>query len=262
MSWPGSVSDLVLVQEHLGHECPVRWEPTNAPLLVAGCYVCFRPDSAGTEDEQGWAAAALLNGRRVVATEVAGGRVHAPYEAGLLALREGHLLERGVRGLSGHPEVLLANATGRDHPRRAGLALHLGAVLDLPSVGVTHRALYATGPSPADQRGAISPLTLDDEIVGYWVRTRSGARPVAAHAGWRTTAETAAEVVMRCVRRARTPEPLRRARFAARIARARSAPGPASGQRPVDPNPPSPRPDGGSSSASVNSACSTRWTTS
>jgi deoxyribonuclease V len=63
------------------------------------------------------------------------------------------------------------DATGRDHPRRAGLALQLGAILDLPSVGVTHRPLLADGDWPADARGARSPLRIDDELVGYWLRT-------------------------------------------------------------------------------------------
>jgi deoxyribonuclease V len=117
--------------------------------------------------------------------------------------------------------VLVVNATGRDHPRRAGLALHLGAVLDLPTVGVTDRPLLAEGDQPPDVHGAAAPLLLDGEPVGCWLRTRSGARPVAVHAAWRTDVATAVEVVMAATRRpARTPEPLRRARTAARVARA------------------------------------------
>jgi deoxyribonuclease V len=118
--------------------------------------------------------------------------------------------------------VLLVNATGRDHPRRAGLALHLGAVLGLPTVGVTDRPLLAVGAQPADAAGATTPLLLDGEPVGCWLRTREGVRPVAVHAAWRTDVATAVAVVRAATRRpARTPEPLRRARTAARVARAR-----------------------------------------
>jgi deoxyribonuclease V len=127
-----------------------------------------------------------------------------------------------VRALDECPDVLLVDATGRDHPRRAGLALHLGAVLELPSIGVTHRPLVAGGEWPADDSGAASPLVVDGEVVGYWVRTRRGIRPLAVHAGWRTTADTAAALVMRFTR-ARTPEPLRQARRLAREARSRSS---------------------------------------
>lgn len=150
---------------------------------------------------------------------VADGRAHADYVPGLLALREGPLREAAVRRLDPWPEVLLADATGRDHPRRAGLALQLGAVLGLPSVGVTDRPLAARGELPPDARGAHHPLWLDGELVGHWLRTRRGVRPVAVHAAWRTTPETAVEVVLAAATRARTPQPLREARRAARAAR-------------------------------------------
>jgi deoxyribonuclease V len=84
------------------------------------------------------------------------GEAGAPYEPGLLALRGGPLLEAAVRALKNLPDVLLIDGTGRDHPRRAGIALHLGAVLDLPTVGVTHRALLASGEWPPDESGVRS----------------------------------------------------------------------------------------------------------
>jgi len=116
--------------------------------------------------------------------------------------------------------VLLVDATGRDHPRRAGLALHLGAVLGVPSIGVTHRPLVARGEPPSlGERGRSSPVFLDDEEVARWVCTRTGVRPVVAHAGWRTSPDVAAEVVLRFASGARTPEPLRLARCCAREAR-------------------------------------------
>jgi deoxyribonuclease V len=130
------------------------------------------------------------------------------------------LLEAAVGGMNARPDVLLVNGTGRDHPRRAGLALHLGAVLDLPTVGVTHRPLLARGEWPPEERGATAPLLLEGELVGYWVRTRTGTRPLAAHAAWRTDADTAAEVLLAATGRSRTPEPLREARRLARLARA------------------------------------------
>jgi deoxyribonuclease V len=139
--------------------------------------------------------------------------------AGLLALREGPLLEAAVRALPGQPEVVLANATGRDHPRGAGLALQLGAVLECASVGVTDRPLLAVGAEPGPERGAASPLLLEGAEVARLVRTRAGARPLVVHPGWRTDLGTAVSVVLTAVRRARTPEPLRRARRAARDAR-------------------------------------------
>jgi deoxyribonuclease V len=128
-------------------------------------------------------------------------------------------MEQATRDLAMRPDVLLLDATGRDHPRRAGLALHLGAALDLPTVGVTHRPLLADGEWPADRRGATSPLRIGDTVVGCWMRTRPGVRPVAVHPGWAVDLDTAVEVVAGTSTR-RTPEPLRRARQLARRARA------------------------------------------
>jgi deoxyribonuclease V len=150
----------------------------------------------------------------------------AAYEPGLLALREGRLLDDAVRALPDPPDVVLVNATGRDHLRRVGLALHLGSVLDVATVGVTHRTLLAAGEWPPDERGARSPLLLGGEVVGFWLRTRRGTRPLAVHAAWRTDPETAVDVVLAVTRDTRTPEPLRLARRAARRARARSGPTP------------------------------------
>jgi len=147
------------------------------------------------------------------------GEAEAAYEPGLLALREGSLLEAAVRALPETPDVLLVNATGRDHPRGAGLAVHLGAVLDIPTVGVTERTLQAEGDWPALERGAVSALCLEGQLVGFWLRTRRAIRPVAVHAGWRTSPSVAVQVVLQAVRKARTPEPIRRARTVARRAR-------------------------------------------
>ncbi len=87
---------------------------------------------------------------------------------------------------------------------------------------MTDRPLLAEGEWPAEDAGATAPLELDGERVGAWLRTRPRARPVAVHAAWRTDVDTAVAVVLAATRRpARTPEPLRRARTAARVARAR-----------------------------------------
>jgi len=184
--------------------------------------VCFARDARprGVEGEPSWAAAAVTFERRVVARALVRGHVVAAYRPGLLALREGPLLEAAVAALPRPPDVLLVNATGRDHPRRAGLALQLGAVIGVPTVGVTHRPLLAAGEWPPEDRGARSPLMLDGETVGYWLRTQRRARPLAVHPGWRTGIETACSVVLAATALVRAPEPLREARRLARRARA------------------------------------------
>jgi deoxyribonuclease V len=214
-AWPRTRDELIEEQLLLATLVPEPWlfEPS---ARIGGVFVCFERGKTGLgrEGDQAWAAASV--GEETV---VVPGQAGAPYEPGLLALREGALLEVAVRSLSEPPDVLLVDATGRDHPRRAGLALHLGAVLDLPTIGVTHRPLVAEGEWPPDERGARSQLFVEAELVGYWLRTRVGVRPLAINGAWRTDTATASAVVL-STSRARTPEPLRQARRRAREARA------------------------------------------
>lgn len=203
-TWPRDADALVAVQLTLAAAEPEPWDPPAAGFLVGGCFAAFPrgltgPGAAG---DPVWAAAAVMDGRRLVSWHVELTEATASYLPGLLALREGPALEAAVRGLSVRPDVLLVNATGRDHPRGAGLALHLGAVLGLPTVGVTHRQLVS---------------------AGDWVQTRSGTRPLAVDAAWRTSPDTAVHVVRTATGASRTPEPIRQARRLAREARAHDA---------------------------------------
>jgi deoxyribonuclease V len=222
--WPSSQSALIDVQQALGRATPPPWSRPDRTIRVGACYACFTDGGPSRQHAvTGWAAAVITQGRRLLDAASRCRLVAAPYLPGLLALRSGPLLEDTVRALAVPPDVLLVNATGRDHPRRAGLALHLGSVLGLPTVGVTDRPLRAEGAWPADAFGAVAPLRLGGELVGYWVRTRPGTKPVAVHAAWRTSPDDAVEVVLSATRRARTPHPLRRARQRARLARSHPA---------------------------------------
>jgi deoxyribonuclease V len=220
-TWPATADELIQLQQALGELTPERWQPPTTLLRIGACFVCFeRVRGAGAAGDRGFAGAAVTSRRRLLAGVISSGPAGGPYLPALLALREGPLLEQAVRALPTAPEVLVVNATGRDHPRRAGLALHLGAALELPTVGVTTRPLIAQGTWPTDARGATAPLLVGGEVVGCWVRTRAGAKPVAVHAAWQTDAQAAVQVVLAATRRARTPEPLRRARTLARTRRA------------------------------------------
>jgi deoxyribonuclease V len=222
-AWPASADELIVAQRALADATPDPWQlPASADPAIGAAVVIFPRGQTGmgARGDPAWAAAAVLRGRKVLAEATVTGEAAGPYIPGLLALREGPCLESAVRALALAPDVLLVDATGADHPRRAGLALQLGAVLGLPTVGVTHRPLLAHGDWPEDARGALSWLSLDSRRVGAWVRTRTGARPVAVNAGWRTTLEVAIDVVLSCALGHRTPEPFRHARRLARVARA------------------------------------------
>lgn len=233
-----TVDELAAVQEALAVQQPPPWSPPARPLVVAGCFVAFARGEAGPghPGDRAWAGAVLVDedGRRLAEVAVTGTAPH-PYEVGLLARREGPVLLAAVQALADvapeAPDVVLVDATGRDHPRRAGLAVHLGAVVGLPTVGVTHRGLVGrvTAPPPLE-RGERVDVVRDGEAVAAWVGTSPGTRPVLAHAGWCTDVDTAVAVVLRTTHpgarslpggtAGRTPEPLRQARQVARLARA------------------------------------------
>jgi deoxyribonuclease V len=249
-TWPGSDEELVRVQTGLASAVSATqaWSMAATPL-VAGCFVAYARGEAGPghPGDRAWAAAVLWRapsvpvGRRrsdavlrgtvqgpaprqasdVDAQAVVADRVPAAYAPGLLARREGPILAAALAALPRRPDVAMVDATGLDHPRRAGLAVHLGAVLDLPTVGVTHRPLVGGGPFPELRRGATTAVHVESLEVGRWVCTRTGARPVLAHAGWRTDAGIAAGLVLlSSTAAARTPVPLQEARRVAREARA------------------------------------------
>jgi deoxyribonuclease V len=232
--WPETAAELEALQRRLADEADEqpRWTPpAGRPLAMGGVFVATprpeaaplahaAPHSADGSGPLAHAAAVVVAAGRVRASAVVAGRLEAPYAAGLLALREGRLLQAAVQVLAMAPDVLLVNATGRDHPRRAGLALHLGAACGLPSIGITDRPLLAGGPEPSGERGASAPVWLGDEVVGYRLRTRARARAVIVHAAWQTDAETARQVVLGLGGPgSRTPMPLRAARQMARAVR-------------------------------------------
>jgi deoxyribonuclease V len=251
--WPSSDEELVDLQYVVAREAESAlsaspWLSPRRPV-IGGCFVAFARGEAGPghPGDRAWAAAvawradpssdrgrrvdghlrgARANGRPrqaddVLAQSVAAERVPASYAPGLLARREGPVLAMAFGGLASLPDVLLVDATGIDHPRRAGLAVHLGAVIGVATVGVTKRPLVASGRFPPLKRGARTPVCVDDRCVGFWVCTKTAARPVVAHAGWRTSPEMAAETVLvASTEAARTPVPLQEARRVAREARA------------------------------------------
>ena len=221
--WPRDADAVIARQHELAEAAPPAWRLPEGELCVGGCWVCFPRGYAGPgrAGDPAWSAAVTVCDGRLVDRRVRTGAAGASYVPGLLALRIGRLLDEAVRALPSSPDVLLVDATSRDHPRRAGLTLQLGAELGLPTVGVTHRPLRAEGEWPADVRGAVAPLWIGEEIVGCWLRTRAGTRPLVVHPGWRVDLETALDVVLRSSPRRRTPEPLRLARHVARAARSR-----------------------------------------
>ena len=137
-----------------------------------------------------------------------------PYVPGLLAFREAPAVLQAWRSLSIVPDLVIFDAHGLAHPRRFGLACHLGLVLDRPSIGCAKSRLCGEAATPAPEAGAWAGLTDGGEVIGAVLRTRPGVRPVYVSTGHRVSLPTAVALVLACCRGHRLPEPTRLAHLA------------------------------------------------
>ncbi len=134
-----------------------------------------------------------------------------PYVPGLLSFRELPAVLAALEQLREPPDLLLCDGQGIAHPRRFGIASHLGLLVDIPAIGVAKTRLCGTHAEPPHQRGAWTPLRAGEEIIGAVLRTRIGVKPLYISPGHRIGLETALAYVMRCCTRYRLPETTRHA---------------------------------------------------
>jgi deoxyribonuclease V len=137
------------------------------------------------------------------------GAARFPYIPGLLSFREGPLALAALERVQTRPDVLMFDGQGYAHPRRLGLASHLGVYLDMPSIGVAKSRLVGTYAEPGPNIGDRSPLVHRGEVVGVALRTKSRTNPLFVSAGHKLDLETAVAVVLRSLRGYRLPEPTR-----------------------------------------------------
>jgi deoxyribonuclease V len=141
-----------------------------------------------------------------------------PYVPGLLSFREGPAVLAAFEKLSRMPDLVMFDGQGIAHPRRLGIAAHMGVLLDLPSLGVAKSILTGHGPDPGPNPGDWSPLTHRGEVVGAALRTKLKVKPVYISLGHRLDLPLALHWVMAVCRGYRLPEPTRRAHNAAAVA--------------------------------------------
>ena len=134
-----------------------------------------------------------------------------PYIPGLLSFRELPAVLAALEQLREPPDLLLCDGQGIAHPRRFGIASHLGLLVDIPAIGVAKTRLCGTHEEPPNQRGAWTPLWGQGEIIGAVLRSRIGVRPLYVSPGHRAGLETAVAYVMGCCTRYRLPETTRHA---------------------------------------------------
>ena len=198
---------------------------TRSVTYVAGCDVAIRGDHL--------CAAVLvfrLKGLELVDAASAIERTGFPYVPGLLSFREIPVLLAAFTRLRIRPEAVLCDGQGVAHPRRFGLASHLGVLLDLPTVGCAKSRLIGEHEPPGQRRGDWSPLVDRGERIGAVLRTRDGVRPLYVSVGHRTTLSDAVRLTLACGAGFRLPEPTRQAdQEVGRMTRGPAARGPAPG---------------------------------
>ena len=198
------------IQQRL-REQVIREGPMPGPgTVIVGVDVGFRGELARAA-----AVAVRFPDLTPLAQAVAEVPVTFPYIPGLLAFREAPAILAALERLPLSPQVLMVDGHGTSHPRRMGIATHLGVYLDLPSIGCAKSKLWGRYEMPPDEPGAWSPLWDGEEMIGAVLRTQAGASPVFVSIGHRISLENAIATVMACVRGHRLPEPTRLAHMAA-----------------------------------------------
>jgi deoxyribonuclease V len=142
-----------------------------------------------------------------------------PYIPGLLSFRELPAVLEAMAKLTSIPDLMLCDGQGYAHPRRFGIACHLGVLTDTPSIGVGKTRLLGVHKTVANQRGAWQPLVDNNETIGAVVRTRVNVKPIYISIGHRLGLYTAIDYVMRCTTRYKFPETTRQAHKYASVTR-------------------------------------------
>ncbi len=182
----------------------VRLRPLPEVAAVAGLDCAFSRDRV-------FAAAVVWDVRRrqVLESRAHSCRLTFPYVPGLLSFREAPALLGVLRRLRTPVDALLCDGQGIAHPRRFGLASHLGVLLDAPAIGCAKSRLIGAYTEPGRQLGDVTPLMIDDEQVGTVLRTRTDVKPVFVSPGHHCDLGGAVDLVLRCGGGFRLPEPVR-----------------------------------------------------
>jgi deoxyribonuclease V len=210
---PATPDEAAAQQERLRPLVDATGPGPSDPRTVAGIDVAQRD---GTDDVV--AAVVVLDActLRPVETRTARGRAGHPYVPGLLALRELPVVAAALEELERTPDLIVCDGAGVAHPRRFGLACHVGLLTGVPTIGVAKSPpLPFEMPKPA--RGSWTPQVDGDEVVGRALRTQHGVQPVFVSVGHRIGLDAACDHVLRLARH-RLPETTRRADRIARDA--------------------------------------------
>lgn len=210
-TWDLSPSQARELQTSLAASIKRRGAVRN-PSYVAGVDV-----SVLRRASKGRAAIVVLKypSLEVIDTALHEGDIRFPYIPGLLSFREAPLILEAWKKLAVRPDLLMVDGHGIAHPRRLGLASHLGLLLDVATIGCAKSRLIGSHGILEDAPGSHTPLIDKGEIIGAVVRTRNHVKPLYISIGHKIGLGSCIEMVLKCCRGYRLPEPARMAHMAA-----------------------------------------------
>ncbi len=217
--WTLSPSRAAAIQERLRDEVVLHGAPRRV-RVVAGADVSF--------EEDGFVVAGVVAldwpSLEVLEEACVRRRARFPYVPGLLSFREAPPLLAAFARLRAEPDLVVLDGQGTAHPRRFGLACHLGLLLDVPTIGCAKSLLVGEHGALGRARGSRAPLVHHGEVVGAALRTRDDVAPVYVSPGHRIGLASSCAWVLRLCRGVRLPETTRRAHgFVTRVARRNGA---------------------------------------
>lgn len=209
--WEIGTGEALKIQESLAAKV-LRSGEVSTPQTIAGVDV-----STGRAGKTARAAVVVVGypGLEPVTIEVAEGNLTLPYIPGLLSFREAPLILAAFEKLSCTPDLVMVDGQGIAHPRRMGLACHLGLFLDVPTIGCAKSRLCGSHQPPGEESGSYTKVVDKGETIGAALRTKTGVKPVYVSTGHKISLESAVRWVLQCCRGYRLPEPTRLAHLAA-----------------------------------------------
>jgi deoxyribonuclease V len=206
--WNLSWDDARRLQETLAEQV-ARTDDFGPIRTVAGIDLAYPRTTTGVITGRAAVVVLAFRGLEIVEERVVTRPVTFPYIPGLLSFREAPIALAALQQVRIQPDVLFVDGHGIAHPRRFGIASHLGILLDLPTIGIAKSILDGHAAEPGARPGDATPLMHGDEQIGTALRTRPRSKPIYVSPGHRVSLETAASLVMQCAQGYRLPEPTR-----------------------------------------------------
>ncbi|HEY9618412.1 MAG TPA: deoxyribonuclease V [Microcoleaceae cyanobacterium] len=205
--WPATAEEAIAIQQSLRDQV-ITTDHLGTVNYVAGVDVGFEAEGSITR-----AAVAVLSLSDLQLRDRAIARrpTSFPYIPGLLSFREVPAVLDAIAKLTIFPDLLLCDGQGIAHPRRLGIASHLGLLTDIPSIGVAKSLLVGRHAEVGNEKGDRQPLIHKGETIGVALRTRPKTKPLYISLGHRVSLETAIAYVLRCTTKYRLPETTRHA---------------------------------------------------